>query len=197
MRKLVRLAVGAAALALAVAGSSCGRQNAQQPQNQTRQPQAQHPEAQQAQNQPQHPRSQEPGSQQPQNEVQQPQAQQPQHEPEAQRPQPHQQQAQEEQNQGQPVQRSANENSSQSSSQSTAENPSPGQIRQIQRALEEKGFTIGRLDGKLGPRTQRALSQFQRRQGLQQTGVPDERTLAALGIGGGASTTGQQPSGTR
>jgi len=40
-----------------------------------------------------------------------------------------------------------------------------------------------------------ALSQFQRKQGLRQTVMPDERTLAALGIGDGAGTTGQGPSG--
>jgi len=106
------------------------------------------------------------------------------------------QQRQQPQNQAQPGQQSGNENSNQNGSQNTAENPGQGEIRQIQQALEHKGFKLGRPDGKLGPMTKRALSQFQRKQGLRETGTPDEQTLAALGIGGGASTTGQGTSGS-
>ena len=145
MKKLARLASGAAALVLVAAGTSCGQQSPQ-PQNQ-----AQEPQAQQAEKQP---------------------------EPQL----PHEQRSQQ----------SANE--SQRGSQSTTENPSEGEIRQIQQLLEQKGFKVGYIDGKLGPITRRALSQFQRKQGLQQTGMPDQQTLAALGIAGGASTTGEGPS---
>lgn len=88
-------------------------------------------------------------------------------------------------------QQSANE------SQSTGENLSEGEIRRIQQALEEKGFKVGYIDGMLGPLTERALKEFQKRQGLQQTGMPDQPTLAALGIAGGASTAGQGPAGHR
>ena len=95
--------------------------------------------------------------------------------------------------QAQRSQQSANENSNQNGSQNTAKNLSEGEIRQMQQALEQKGFKVGYVDGKLGPMTKRALSQFQRKQALQQTGMPDEQTLAALGIGGG--TAGQGASG--
>jgi peptidoglycan hydrolase-like protein with peptidoglycan-binding domain len=83
------------------------------------------------------------------------------------------------------------------------------QIRQIQIVLNEKGFNIGRPDGRLGPRTIRALTAFQRRQGLQASGRLDRRTVAALGVSnvsgaqGGAqgagqsSTTGQGGAGSQ
>src|SRR6516164_11103692 len=83
------------------------------------------------------------------------------------------------------------------------------QIRQIQIVLNEKGFSIGRPDGRLGPRTIRALTAFQRRQGLEVSGRLDSRTVAALGVSnvsgarGGAqgagqsSTTGQGGAGSQ
>jgi peptidoglycan hydrolase-like protein with peptidoglycan-binding domain len=83
------------------------------------------------------------------------------------------------------------------------------QIRQIQIVLNEKGFNIGRPDGRLGPRTIRALTAFQRRQGLEVSGRLDSRTVAALGVSnvsggqGGAqgagqsSTTGQGGAGSQ
>src|SRR6516164_322326 len=83
------------------------------------------------------------------------------------------------------------------------------QIRRIQIVLNEKGFSIGRPDGRLGPRTIRALTAFQRRQGLEVSGRLDSRTVAALGVSnasggqGGAqgagqsSTTGQGGAGSQ
>jgi len=191
MRKLARPAIGAAALALVAAGTSCGQQSSQEPQNQAQPSQAQQP---QTQNEAHHPQAQQPQAR---NEAQRPQAQQPKaQEHQAQESQHQAQQRQQPQNQAQPGQQSGNENSNQNGSQNTAENPGQGEIRQIQQALEHKGFKLGRPDGKLGPMTKRALSQFQRKQGLRETGTPDEQTLAALGIGGGASTTGQGTSGS-
>jgi peptidoglycan hydrolase-like protein with peptidoglycan-binding domain len=64
----------------------------------------------------------------------------------------------------------------------------PDQIRQVQMVLIEKGFDIGEPDGRLGPRTTRALITFQRQQGFQATGQIDSRTMTALGV---SSTTGQ------
>ena len=83
------------------------------------------------------------------------------------------------------------------------------QIRRIQIVLNEKGFSIGRPDGRLGPRTIRALTAFQRRQGLEVSGRLDSQTVAALGVSnvsgarGGAqgagqsSTTGQGGAGSQ
>src|SRR5579871_461534 len=179
-----------------------------QAQQAQKQPEPQQPQTQQAQNptpqsEPQSPESQKPEPQQQQvqkqpepqpppaekqTEPQQPQAQNPQSEP---------QPSQSQQAQNPQVQRNqqpANENANESGSQITAENPSQSEIREIQRALEQKGFRVGYRDGILGPMTKRALSQFQRKQRLPQTGMPDEPTLAALGLSGGANSTGQGPS---
>jgi peptidoglycan hydrolase-like protein with peptidoglycan-binding domain len=73
------------------------------------------------------------------------------------------------------------------------------QIKQAQAALDQKGFHVGRADGVVGRDTREALSAFQRQQKLQQTGLLDDQTLRALGIGlnagtNGAATTGAAPS---
>jgi outer membrane biosynthesis protein TonB len=192
MRKLARLAGGATALVLVVAGTSCGRQSQQNqaqqsepqaPQNKAQQPETQQPQNQEQQAEPQQPpqnKAQQPETQQPQKQVQQAEPQQLQSQ--AQQPEPQQPQAEQPQKQAQPSRQSANQNSKQSGSQNATENPSQDDIRQIQQVLKDKGFNVGPLDGKLGKKTKQALSQFQRKQGLQQTGMPDVETLAALGI---------------
>jgi putative peptidoglycan binding protein/uncharacterized protein DUF1236 len=83
-------------------------------------------------------------------------------------------------------------------SSAAALNLTEEQIRQIQIVLNEKGFSIGRPDGRLGPRTIRALTEFQRRQGLEVSGRLDSRTVSALGVsnvsgaqGGGSQGAGQ------
>jgi hypothetical protein len=54
-------------------------------------------------------------------------------------------------------------------------------IRQVQQALEEKGFDAGPVDGILGPRTKDAVRNFQDRYGMKATGEIDNQTLFALG----------------
>ena len=83
----------------------------------------------------------------------------------------------------------------QSNNQSSDQQLGQNQIRQVQQALAQKGFKAGRADGKLGPETKQALTSFQKSQNLQQSGQPDQQTLAALGINQSGSTTGQGPSG--
>jgi Putative peptidoglycan binding domain/Protein of unknown function (DUF1236) len=68
------------------------------------------------------------------------------------------------------------------SSESGAMNLSQEEIRELQISLNEKGFNVGEPDGRLGPRTNRALMEFQQRQGLQATGRIDQRTVQSLGI---------------
>jgi peptidoglycan hydrolase-like protein with peptidoglycan-binding domain len=63
------------------------------------------------------------------------------------------------------------------------------EIRQVQIALNQKGFNIGTPDGVLGARTKQALVQFQQQQGFQATGQIDTQTVTALGVS--VSTTGQ------
>jgi hypothetical protein len=87
-----------------------------------------------------------------------------------------------------------------------AVNLSREQIRQAQTILKQKGFDVGDIDGKLGPRTRKALMAYQQQQGLQATGQIDQQTITALGIvhgsgqrdtSGADSTTGQRGAGTR
>lgn len=55
-------------------------------------------------------------------------------------------------------------------------------VRFLQRLLQERGFFRGIVDGDFGGRTQRAVRQFQRSQGLPVTGVADHATWRALGV---------------
>ena len=55
-------------------------------------------------------------------------------------------------------------------------------VRDVQQALNAKGFNAGPPDGQWGPSTEVALKQFQSAQGLPSTGVLDSRTKDALGV---------------
>jgi hypothetical protein len=57
---------------------------------------------------------------------------------------------------------------------------SPWLIRAVQRALEARGLGVGPVDGVLGLRTQAALREFQKGQGLAASGQPDAATVASL-----------------
>jgi hypothetical protein len=54
------------------------------------------------------------------------------------------------------------------------------QVKQAQEALKKERFYLGRIDGKIGPRTQQALRKFQERVGLPRTGGLDEATFHRL-----------------
>jgi len=72
---------------------------------------------------------------------------------------------------------------------STATSESPAQVMQAQQALKQKGLYTGPVDGKVGPETRSAISQFQKQTGLQQTAQLDEQTMDSLeGSGGGSSS---------
>jgi peptidoglycan hydrolase-like protein with peptidoglycan-binding domain len=53
-------------------------------------------------------------------------------------------------------------------------------LKEVQQKLHAEGLYRGRIDGKEGPATKQALSQFQQKHGLQATGTLDQETLAAL-----------------
>ena len=55
-------------------------------------------------------------------------------------------------------------------------------VRSVQQALNDRGYDAGPADGQMGPGTTDALLRFQQAQGLPQTGQPDSRTQAALGV---------------
>jgi lipoprotein-anchoring transpeptidase ErfK/SrfK len=50
----------------------------------------------------------------------------------------------------------------------------------VQVALDRAGFSPGEIDGRSGPKTRLALSEFQKSSGLQSSGIVSEETLAAL-----------------
>ena len=56
-------------------------------------------------------------------------------------------------------------------------------VEAVQRALTERGFKPGVIDGAMGVRTRKALREFQRSVGLPPTGEVDAATMAALGLG--------------
>jgi peptidoglycan hydrolase-like protein with peptidoglycan-binding domain len=56
------------------------------------------------------------------------------------------------------------------------------QIRSAQQALHGSGVNPGPIDGILGPRTEQALRDYQKKQNLPQTGELDEATLQKLGV---------------
>jgi len=64
--------------------------------------------------------------------------------------------------------------------------PAPGynaaMVRDVQQALNAKGYNAGPADGQFGPSTRDALRRFQQTSGLPQTGEPDGQTLSALGV---------------
>ena len=63
---------------------------------------------------------------------------------------------------------------------------------QLQQALNKHGASL-KVDGKVGPLTIQAVKNFQQSSGLVVDGIPGPKTLAALGLGGSAVTTGSVP----
>ncbi|MGV3622714.1 MAG: penicillin-insensitive murein endopeptidase [Archangium sp.] len=53
-------------------------------------------------------------------------------------------------------------------------------VRALQQRLEAAGHDVGEVDGKFGPRTERALRNYQRANGLQVDGVAGPRTYDSL-----------------
>lgn len=55
------------------------------------------------------------------------------------------------------------------------------EVKAAQEALREHGQDPGPIDGIMGPRTKAALKEFQRSEGLQETGRLDSETMTKLG----------------
>jgi putative peptidoglycan binding protein len=56
------------------------------------------------------------------------------------------------------------------------------QVRSAQQALQGSGVDPGPIDGVMGPRTQQAVRDYQKKQNLPQTGQLDAATLQKLGV---------------
>src|ERR1051326_6638933 len=55
-------------------------------------------------------------------------------------------------------------------------------VMAAQQALKDKGHDPGTIDGKMGSRTRAAVSDYQKAEGLKQTGRLDDETRAKLGM---------------
>jgi peptidoglycan hydrolase-like protein with peptidoglycan-binding domain len=53
-------------------------------------------------------------------------------------------------------------------------------ISDIQQALHNAGFNIGSIDGKMGPKTKKAIQEFQKENNLTIDGIVGKKTWAAL-----------------
>lgn len=56
-------------------------------------------------------------------------------------------------------------------------------VRQLQESLQARGYAVGTPDGQFGPNTQGRVRDYQRDNGLPQTGVADAAMLQSLGVG--------------
>ena len=54
--------------------------------------------------------------------------------------------------------------------------------RKVQEALKAKNYDPGPIDGRMGPKTQGALKDFQQASGLKATGQLDSQTAEKLGV---------------
>jgi peptidoglycan hydrolase-like protein with peptidoglycan-binding domain len=64
----------------------------------------------------------------------------------------------------------------------TAMNRDADQVRAVQRALNDRGYSAGNVDGVYGASTEDAMRRFQQASGLPQSGAMDDRSLSALGV---------------
>lgn len=55
-------------------------------------------------------------------------------------------------------------------------------VRNVQQALNDRGYNAGAADGQWGPATEDAVKRFQQVSGLPATGELEQPTLAALGV---------------
>jgi peptidoglycan hydrolase-like protein with peptidoglycan-binding domain len=66
-----------------------------------------------------------------------------------------------------------------------ATQPAPAvdkRVEAVQRALQDRHYYWGSIDGVNGPKTKQAVSDFQKDLGVPVTGVADDKTLAALDV---------------
>lgn len=67
-------------------------------------------------------------------------------------------------------------------------------VRKAQEALQQKGIDPGPIDGIMGPKTKKAITEFQRQQNMKASGVLDSQTKDALGVGkqGASNVSGEE-----
>jgi len=63
------------------------------------------------------------------------------------------------------------------------------QVKAVQQALKDQGIDPGEVDGRMGPKTQSALREYQKKEGLKESGRLDAETMAKLGVASSTSAT--------
>ena len=56
----------------------------------------------------------------------------------------------------------------------------PGTVREIQAELQRRGYNVGPVDGRLGPRTEAAIRAFEQRNGLPVDGQPSSALMGYM-----------------
>jgi peptidoglycan hydrolase-like protein with peptidoglycan-binding domain len=67
------------------------------------------------------------------------------------------------------------------------------QVKAVQQALKDKGHDPGDVDGKMGPKTEQAIRDYQQKEGLKATGRMDTETASKLGVQAKADTSSTSP----
>jgi peptidoglycan hydrolase-like protein with peptidoglycan-binding domain len=70
------------------------------------------------------------------------------------------------------------------------------QVKAIQQALKDKGHDPGTVDGVMGSKTRSALRDFQKKEGIKDTGRPDRETMSKLGVEAKTSSISEPSTGT-
>ncbi|WP_372617483.1 peptidoglycan-binding domain-containing protein [Falsiroseomonas sp.] len=81
-------------------------------------------------------------------------------------------------------------NGSTSASASGSATSADPRTRQLQQALDQRGYDPGPIDGIYGPRTRAAVREWQRANNMQATGTPTQQMLSDLNISSGSGTAG-------
>ena len=68
------------------------------------------------------------------------------------------------------------------------------EVKTLQRKLKNWGYYSGAVDGIFGAKTKEAVKYFQRKNGLTVDGIAGAKTLAALGMSAGSTSTSGQSS---
>jgi peptidoglycan hydrolase-like protein with peptidoglycan-binding domain len=63
--------------------------------------------------------------------------------------------------------------------------------RQLQQALNDRGYRAGPVDGIMGPQTRSAVREWQRSNNMEATGTPSSQMLSDLNIGSGSGMAGR------
>lgn len=63
------------------------------------------------------------------------------------------------------------------------------EVKTVQQKLKNWGYYTGAVDGIFGPKTKEAVMYFQRKNGLTADGIAGPKTLAAMGISSGSSSS--------